>query len=324
MKNIVVIGGGTGTFTLLTGLKHYDHLSLTAIVTMADDGGSTGELRDEYGTLPAGDVRQCLIALSTSDLLMRKLFLYRFTSGRLKGHNFGNLLLTALEKISGSFDEAIAQASKVLAVKGKVIPSTIQQTRLVAELENGAIVQGEHNIDEPRHDGNLRIRKIWLEPKVRLHRAAFEAIRKADMIVIGPGDLYTSLIPNLLVAGMAKAIKESRARKVFLMNLMTKFGQTTGYAASQHMESLQKYLGSGVDAVIINTQKPSLELLSIYRREHEFPVADDFPKSSGKYRIIRKPLLNKSMKSKPGSDRLRRSLIRHHPQKLSKVVVSLL
>src|SRR3990167_1058978 len=214
MKKVVVIGGGTGVFTVLSGLKEYEY-ELSAIVTMADDGGSTGILREEFGILPPGDIRRALVALSTSDnKILSDLFNYRFKEGAgLRGHNFGNLLLTALERITGSFSSAIAEAGKILSVEGTVIPVTLEKSRLMAELENGKIIKGEMNIDIPSHDGHLKIKRVWLEPNANLNAEAKRALLEADAIVLGPGDLYTSLMPNLLIKGFREALRASKAKK---------------------------------------------------------------------------------------------------------------
>ena len=238
-KKIVVIGGGTGVFTMLTGLRRYFN-NLTAVVTMADDGGSTGILREEFGILPPGDVRRSLVALARTDNeVLAHLFNYRFQEGSgLSGHSFGNLMLTALERITGSFDGAIKEASRILAVQGQVLPVTLKKGNLYAELEDGAIIKGETNIDIPKHDGNLKIKKVWLKPKVSANAEALEAIMKADAVIIGPGDLYTSIVPNLLVDGVVKALNKTKAKKIYFVNLMTKFGETNGFKASDFVKTL--------------------------------------------------------------------------------------
>lgn len=197
-KNVVTIGGGTGSFVLLSGLKKYP-INLSAIVSMADDGGSTGILRDELGVLPPGDARQCLVALSESSDILRRLLNYRFEEGSLKGHSFGNLFLCALEKVSGSFSNGVEEAMNILNVKGEVIPVTDENMRLFIELKNGKIIKGENELDYNREIAEVGIRKICLKPKVRANKKAIEKIKKADFIIIGPGDYYGSVIPNLLV-----------------------------------------------------------------------------------------------------------------------------
>ncbi len=313
-KKIVVIGGGTGTFVALTGLKKHG-CELSAIVTMADSGGSTGILRDEYGVLPPGDVRQCLVALSESDQLMRELFNYRFEDGCLKGHAFGNIFLTALAKVTGSFEKAIDAASKVLAVNGRVIPVTADNAHLVAVLENGQTIKGEASIDEPEHDGSLRIERVFLEPEANASSSAVEAISNADLIVIGPGDIHTSIVPNLLVKGIPEAIKKSRAKKAFVCNLMTKWGQTNGLSAQQHVELIEKYLGRGVlDFVVINSAKIPEQALKKYAEKHKaFPVEGDVKS----VKIINADLLSEKTFEQKKSDLQNRSIIRHDPDKLA-------
>lgn len=313
MKNIVVIGGGTGTFTVLSGLKKYTK-NICAIVSMSDSGGSSGILRDELGVLPPGDIRRCLVALSNSDKLMRSLFNYRFKNGGLKGHSFGNLFLSALEKITGSFERAITEAAKILSIDGEVIPVTTGQTNLYALLENGQIIKGETNIDIPKHDGNLKIKKVWLQPKIRATQQALEAIKKAELIVIGPGDLYTSVISNLLVQGISNAIANSRAKKIYVCSLMTKFGETNGFTVSNFVRVIEKYLGKKVlDYVIFNKSKLPSKLLKKYAQEEKFPVKYDINQST-------------NFKTKPrylGADVVsHRTLIRHDPDKLAKLILT--
>jgi len=208
--------------------------STIIVVTMADEGGSTGILREEFGILPPGDVRKALIALADADnKLLSELFNYRFKEGAgLTGHNFGNLMLAALERITGGFSSAVKEAEKILGVKGRVLPSTLTKSRLFAELEDGRVIKGEGNIDIPGQDGRARIiKKVWLKPKAAINPEARIEILKADAIVIGPGDLYTSLLPNILVEGVPQAIKESKAKKIYVVNFMTKYGETHGFVA---------------------------------------------------------------------------------------------
>jgi uncharacterized cofD-like protein len=275
MKNVVVIGGGTGVFTVLSGLKEYPY-HLSAIVTMADSGGSTGQLREEFGVLPPGDIRRALIALSDSDVMLANLFNYRFEEGSLSGHSLGNLLITALERITGSFDQAIKEAVRILNVKGDVIPVTLQDTQLCAELEDGQIVKGESNIDVPQHDGKLKIKKIYLEPQVESNTDAVRAIEQADLIILGPGDLYTSVIPNLIVDSLSAHIRSSQAKKAYIVNIMTKFGETNHFHASDFVQEIEKYLEAGVlDYVLINTNTPEGELLEKYQEAKDEYVQYD-------------------------------------------------
>lgn len=310
MQKIVVIGGGTGSYTVLRGLKNYD-VDLTAVVSMMDSGGSTGRLRDEFGFLPPGDVRMCLLALSPDTSVLRKLFEYRFNKGiGLNGHNLGNLFLTALRDITGKEEEAIKEASRILNVKGRVLPVTTTNCQLGAILENNQVVVGETNIDIPRHDTRLRIKKLFLVPKPKACREAVRTILKADKIVIGPGDLYTSVLPNLLVSGIKNAIKKSKAKKVYVYNIMTKHGETTGFKASDFVKEVEKYLGEGVlNYVICNNKRPSIKLLKEYEKEKAEFVEPDI--KSKKYKVVRTDLLDNI------------DLARHNPDKLAKTIMKL-
>jgi uncharacterized cofD-like protein len=312
-KRIVVIGGGTGVFTVLSGLREH-FKNLTAIVTMADDGGSTGLLREEFGILPPGDIRRALIALSASDnKTLSELFNYRFKEGSgLAGHNFGNLMITALERITGSFEKAIKEAAKILSVQGSVVPVTLKPVRLMAQLEDGTVVRGETNIDIPLHDGRLKIRRVWLEPAAPLNPEARRVIMAADLVVIGPGDLWTSIMPNLVVYGMRQALKESKAKKLYVVNVMTKHGETNGYRASDFLRAIEDHLGKGViNYVLMNNKRPTATRLKPYIREHaEFVVPDI--ESSSKHPV---PIT---------ADLIRpRGFIRHDPAKLARVIAML-
>lgn len=270
--HFVVIGGGTGSFTLLNGLKSYAS-NVTALVNMADDGGSTGQLRDEFGVLPPGDVRQCLVALSDSPKV-RDLFNYRFEEGALEGHAFGNLFLTALEKMTGSFAEAVELASEVLNVSGKVEPITLTDVTLCSETEEGTIIKGQANNEAA--DYHSQKIKLWLEPKAELNPKALAAIQDADVIVVAPGNLYTSLAPALIVPGLGRALKESKAKKVYVSNLVTKPGQTDGYKVDTFAAEIERLAGEQfLTHVVYNTNPPSADLLDKYAKDGEFPVAVD-------------------------------------------------
>lgn len=323
VKRIVAIGGGTGTFTVLSGLKKYP-VELSAIVSMADDGGSTGVLRDELGVLPPGDVRQCLVALSNSSKPLRDLFCYRFESGGLTGHSFGNLFLSALEKIHGNFEDAVLEAGKLLGVRGSVIPVTLEKTRLLAELENGEVLYGERVIDENRPTGNLGIRKVWLEPQVHATYRAVNAIESADLIVLGPGDLYTSIIPNLLVQGIAEALRRTEAKVLYVVNLMTKFGQTNSFRALEFVNSIESFVGKNlVDYVMVNTTKPEEQLLRVYSDQKEFFVEPQISElRNAGYEVIDGEFLSRTIFEQGSSDALRRSLIRHDSEKLAQAILT--
>ncbi|MDO8741606.1 MAG: YvcK family protein, partial [Candidatus Roizmanbacteria bacterium] len=275
MKKVTVIGGGTGTFVVLSGLKD-SPVDLSVVVSMMDSGGSTGILRDQLGILPPGDLRQCLVALSDAPILWRKLFLYRFEKGDLKGHNFGNIFLAALEKVSNSYDEAIETVSYVLKTKGKVIPVTHDKSHLVVEYENGSKVTGEGLIDE-NHAEKSRINKAYLEPKGKANPKATKSIEDSDFIVIGPGDLYTSILPHFLVDGFAETLKNCKAKIVFCLNLMTKPGETDNFKASDFIEELIKYSGNiqNIHHIIANTNGFPKELLEFYAQYNQHPVEID-------------------------------------------------
>ncbi|HSD98531.1 MAG TPA: gluconeogenesis factor YvcK family protein [Patescibacteria group bacterium] len=325
-QHVVCIGGGTGTFVALNGLKNYP-LNLSAIVTMSDSGGSNKRIRDEFGLLPTSDIRQCLIALSAEkgkSGILRQLFMYRFEKGEgIKGMTFGNLFMAALSDILGSQEAAIHATSKVLRINGTVIPVTFTNTNLFATYENGKTVTEEHFIDEPTHDGKLRITNIYLKPKAKPNQQALDAIAAADLIVLGPGDLYTSLLPNLLVEGVAKAIEKSKAKKVYVMNLMTKYGQTYGYKASDHIAVLESFIGKTLDGVLVNTKTYTKAMLKKYEHMKEYPVIDDLAEKAY-YRIIRAPLIGSQKIVKSRADSLVRSLVRHDSDKLAEKIVSLL
>lgn len=315
-KNIVVIGGGTGTFVALSGLKKYA-FDLTAIVTMTDSGGSSGRLRDELGVLPPGDIRQCLVALAQSSRLLRKMFNYRFEEGGLTGHTFGNIFLSTLEKSTGSMKKAIDEVGKILRIQGKVAPVTFDKAELCVELEDGRVIKGETHIDVVEGvEKRAKIKKAFLSTKAQANPDAIEAILNADFVLIGPGDLYTSIIPNLLVSGIKEALEKTKAQVIFVMNLMTKNGQTTDYSAKEHLADLQKYIGTTVvDYALVNSKKPHKKALSWYEEFGEEPVRDDF--TSEALNIIRKDLISSFILIQPSGDLLKRSIIRHSPKKLA-------
>jgi len=319
-KNIVVIGGGTGTFTVLSGLKKYP-FNLSAIVTMSDDGGSTGVLRDELGVLPPGDVRTCLVALSSSDKLMRTLMNYRFESGNLKGHSFGNLLLSALEKITGSFDEAVEKASEVLRIRGRVVPATLDEVRLMAQVGK-KIIRGEENIQNSTLNGSLKY--LWLEPIARANPKALRAIREADLIVVGPGNLYASLVPNLLVRGIPEAMRKSKAKKVFICNLMTKMEHTHGWSVADYVGSVEKYLGAPLDVVVYNNKTPDKAILKKYAREGD--TLTSWEKLPNERELIGSNLMSRHAHTtnKIGTPAKESSLVRHDPSKLANIIIKVL
>lgn len=282
MKKVVRIGGGSGGYTLLRGLKEFP-LDITAVFTSFDSGGSAGVLRDEFGILPPGDVRRGLLALADEGQaeILRELFNYRFQNGQngnssLSGHSFGNLFLAALANIYGGEIEGIRKASELLNIKGKVLPVSLDKSHVHAMLEDGTEIVGETNIDIPKHDGSLRIKKIFLDPPAHIYAETESAIREADLIVIGPGDLYSSLIPNLVVSGMKEALTGSKGKTVVVCNLMTKWGETHGFSASDMVKELLVYSElPKFDYVICNTQKMSPQLAAAYEKEKKYPMECD-------------------------------------------------
>jgi uncharacterized cofD-like protein len=315
MKKIVVIGGGTGNFVVLRGLKKYD-VDLAAIVSMADDGGSTGILRDDLGVLPPGDVRQCLVALSDSSRLMRCLMNYRFENGNLGGHSFGNLLLSALEKVTGSFEKAVEEAARILYIKGKVIPVTIHQTRLKMILNSRKVLEGEQEIYLSK-EIDKGYKSIYLEPYPKVNPRVITEIENCDLVVIGPGGLYTSLIPNLLVQGVSNAISRTQAKKVFIVNLMNRKGQTTGFKVKDYLNKLSQFFEKDIfDYIILNTRKPQEKLIKMYSDEGDLVEND-----SNDARIIYADVLGDPIEQPKGDLLIKRNLIRHDSGKIAKEIM---
>lgn len=323
-KRIVVIGGGTGGFTLLGALKRYDS-QVTALVNMADDGGSTGQLRDELGVLPPGDARKSLVAMSESPKV-RDLFNYRFTEGTLQGHTFGNLFLSALEKLTGSFAEGVETASEVLRTTGRVMPITLDNVRLVLEWPDGTIVRGENKIDVMQFASKDRPR-VFLEPEARINPAATAAIQQADLVVISAGDMYTSLGASLAVSGVSEALKATNAPILYVCNLVTKPGHTTGFTVSQHATEIERLAGGDIlDYVLYNTALPPEELLDKYLKEGEHMVEIDKPVlASAHYKSVGAPLLDTEVAPTVKGDALaaHRSLIRHDGDAVATLLVRL-
>jgi uncharacterized cofD-like protein len=319
---IVALGGGTGLSTILRGLKEHvvrrrdEHptperpiTDLAAIVTVTDDGGSSGRLRRENRILPPGDIRNCMVALSKDEALLGRLFQYRFHAGRgLIGHNFGNLFLAALTHITGDFTEAVRVSSKVLAIRGRIFPSTISNVSLVATLEDGRRVQGETRITASRKP----IKKLALSSgRVRPVPEALEAITQADLILLGPGSLYTSILPNLLIREIASAIVKSKAPRVYIANLMTQPGETSGYALADHLRAIQKHVPRRViDWVVANRQPVSPEVARRYRTQGAEPVAIDLPELQKLgFRVILDDLLEEH------------GVIRHNARRLARLLL---
>ena len=321
----VVMGGGTGTFTVLSALKHYV-TDVTAIVNMVDDGGSSGVLRDELGVLPPGDVRQCLVALSSSSDLMRALFTYRFPPGQFGGHSFGNLFLTALEMVSGSFEAAVEMAGQVLAITGRVLPVTSTDVRLGLRLPTGEETIGERTIDETVFAVGSRP-VLFLTPQAQVTPTAAEAIQEADIVVLGPGSLYTSLIPTLLVEGVTDALRKARGMKVYVCNLVTKPGQTAGYAVHDFLAEIQRHTGNEqlFDYVVYNTAQPPPELVRRYQASGEALVTWDPAALAGlPIRALGEPLVSGvAAEPDPHDVLMARSLIRHDGDKLARLLMRL-
>lgn len=319
---MVALGGGTGLSTLLRGMKEYVSRrrddsgnarqpisDLTAIVTVTDDGGSSGRLRRENRILPPGDIRNCMVALSQDEALLSRLFQYRFHAGHgLVGHSFGNLFLAALTHVTGDFAEAVRVSSKVLAIRGRIFPSTVSNVSLVATLQNGRKVHGETRISASRNP----IKKLTLLPRTaRPLPKAVEAIRQADLILLGPGSLYTSILPNLLIPEIANAIAKSAAPRVYIANLMTQPGETSGYALADHLRAIQRHTPRRViDWVVANRQVVSPEVAKRYRVQGAEPVAIDIRDLQALgYRVVLDNLLEEH------------GVIRHNPKRLAHLLL---
>ena len=307
---IVTVGGGTGLSTLLHGLKEYTS-NLTAVVTVADDGGSSGRLRQDFDILPPGDIRNCLVALADEEHLMGKLFQFRFQEGStLSGHSFGNLFITAMTKVTGDFDEAIKESSKVLAIRGNVVPSTLDKVTLVAEHEDGSETVGESNLPS----AGSPVKKIHLRPvNCRSTDEAIEAIAKADVVILGPGSLYTSIMPNLLVGRMYQEIIASKAIKMYVCNVMTQKGETEDYTASDHLKAIIDHTSPGiVDYCIVNTSKVPAIMYEKYRDQNSYPVVPDTENiKKMKCKVIEAHLVSAH------------DFVRHDSDRLAKIIIDL-
>jgi len=341
IKKIVCLGGGTGVSVVLSGFKKYP-LDLTAIVTMFDSGGSSGKLRKELGILPLGDVRQCLVALS-NETNLTNLFHYRFGKGTLRGHNFGNLLIAAAAETTGGLNKAIDKISKILNIKGKVVPVTLDRSDIIAILKNGKRIKEEEEIINCPYLSKVGVKKLFLEPEIKANPKAISAIQNADLIIIAPGKFYTSIIPPFLVKGISAAIRKSQAKKVFVCNLMTQVGNTDGFSVIDFLTILEKYLGKDViDYVIFNTGKLSANQIKEVREV--FPKADfikydkslfkDYnpPPASSRLRqapkFIGVDVIDRQIRKLNPADILvkranKRTMILHEPNKLAKVIINL-
>ncbi|MBN1522814.1 MAG: YvcK family protein [Candidatus Aureabacteria bacterium] len=308
---IVAIGGGTGLSTLLAGLKTFTH-NITAVVTVSDDGGSSGILRESYDVLPPGDMRNCLVALADSEPLMRKLFQYRFPEQKpLSGHTVGNLVILALRNILGNFETALRETSKILAIKGKVVPASLTKIKLVSENTDGSYTEGEHKITKSVN----KIEKIHIFPEDATSSSeAIEAITSCDAVIIGPGSLYTSIMPNLLIHGIKDAIIKTPCKKVYICNVMTQEGETDQYTAYDHIQAIEKHCkGKIFDTVIVNSSQIDPAVLERYRQENSFPVVvDENNIIRNEYRLIKADVINVQ------------NVVRHNSEKLAQVICSII
>jgi len=311
-KKIVCLGGGNAMpKAVLQGLKKYP-LKLSVVCAMLDSGGSAGRLRKDYNIVSPGDIRRAFVALANTSPVIEDLFNYRFQTGELKGHNFANLLITALEFSTGDYEKTIKTVSKLLNIKHQVLPVTLDKANLYAILENGKIIGGETNIDVPKHNGNLKIKRVYLKPKAKAYPKALEAIKEANLVVIGPGDLYSSIAQILLTEGISEAIKVSPAKKIYICNLMIKYGETNNFTVLDFTKEIEKYLGCQLDYVIYNNFIPQKARIAKYKKEHpELLDLVKFNKSLDKEKFIGTNLL------------FNRGPITHDPDKLAKIILSI-
>lgn len=309
---IVAIGGGTGLSNMLRGIKYYTS-NITAIVTVADDGGGSGDLRQDLGMLPPGDIRNCLLALADTEPLMEELLQYRFKDGRLKDQSFGNLFIAAMDGVSGTFEEAVQKMSSVLAVTGKVVPVTLDDVVLNAKLKNGNIVVGESNIPKVAIKEHSPIDKIFIQPEnAHALKEAVEAIKDADAVILGPGSLYTSVIPNLMVKEIKWALLRTNAVKIYVSNIMTQPGETDDYGVEDHIKAINKHVGGkAVDYVIVNTGRLDDELKDKYLKDNSKVVEADLDKlESMNVKVIEGDFL-----------KVKKELIRHDAEKLASILI---
>ncbi len=307
--HLALIGGGTGSFTLLQELKNFTP-NISAIVNMSDDGGSTGVLRDELGVLPPGDVRQCLVALSNLPDI-RNIFNHRFNAGMLAGHSLGNIILSGLEQqYDGDFEKAVETASRMLNITGEVIPVTLQNHTLVME-DNGKTVKGQYEIEKSKISHQAT--HINHDPVANINPRAEQAIKAAELLVIAPGNLYASIIPALAVNGMASSIKQSQAKKIFVSNLVNKPDQTDEWHVVDYVKEIENYIGEGqIDYILYNNEPPSHDLLEKYAQDGEFPTKTEAKRfNEVKAKALGSSLVSKTVHSQDKSDSLRRTLIRH-------------
>jgi uncharacterized cofD-like protein len=319
MHKVITIGGGSGQFTLLSGLRDLEGIDITSVVSMSDNGGSTGRLRDELGILPPGDALKCVIALSPFRDVARKIMLKKLNDDRrLQGHNAGNILLTMLSRYTGDFPSAIKALSEILEIKGRVLPGTINKTTLVAELSDGTRIYGESAIDIPQGSQREQIKDLFLVPHYNNSFAAYppviEAIENSDYIFIGPGDLFTSIIASLIIPGIKEALLKTDAKIIYILNIMTKFGETHNYQALDFVRKIEKYLERTVDGVICNISKPDAELLQKYAKENaEFVEIGEVESWIGNRMVYQNDLLDTS-----------NDIVRHDSIKLASLIRDIL
>lgn len=316
---VLTIGGGTGHFVLLSALKTLSKIEIKAIVSMMDNGGSTGRLRHERGVLPPGDVLKCVMALSPLDARLQRIFLRRFqVSQRLRGHNAGNMLLTILSEYTGSFAEGIAALAEILEVRGHILPVTTDRATLVAELANGRHIYGEQAIDLPQEKQRAQIRHIFLVPHhgdtIAAYPPALNAIQQAEVIIIGPGDLYTSLMPNLIVPGIREALQKTQAMLMFVVNIMTKYGETQYFDCQDFVSKLEACMGRRLDTILYNTRRPAPHILQKYHRQQsDFVEIHDQTDWLENRRLYRADLLDTAA-----------SMVRHDASKLANLIENIL
>lgn len=316
---IATIGGGSGQFVLLSALRDMEHLDISAIVSMTDSGGSTGRLRDELGILPPGDILKCILALSPHRDMARKLLLKRFSGNqRLRGHSAGNMLLTMLSQYSGSFATGIEALAQLLDVRGEILPVTTDKSTLVAQLTNGEQIFGENAIDVPRGHQRQKIANVFLVPhhanQITVFPRVIERIRQVKAVILGPGDLYTSIIPNLLVPGVREALQKTPAKLIYVSNIMTKFGETDGYTLESFISVIEHYIGRPLETVIYNNQLPNEQVLASYKKQRSTPVkAHNYKKLSRQYQLVAADLLEQEA-----------GIVRHSAVKLSETLHPLL
>lgn len=328
IPSVVLLGGGTGTFVVASALKKLP-VHVTAVLTMVDDGGSNKTLRDEFGLLPTSGIRQCIVALSESPAIWRELFTYRFHQGNgLNGMTFGNIFMAAMADIKGDQKKGIEETCKLLKVKGKILPISYDDSRLVAEYEDGTIITGEHEIDEPKHDGTLKIVKVWTDPKSVISPEAKEAIENADLIILGPGDFFTNTVANLVIEGVPEAIANSKGKLCFITNLMAKYGETYGYTLKDFIKDFSQYMPlKALDYLLINNNQAfEHDVLKLYEQEHDMPVLDNITEEDihPHVKLIRTNLLSEEKPEVQQGDTLKRSVVRHSTRKIANSIKGIL